>query len=402
MKLSLITRCFIVAGFTAVASSSYAAGTWSDARNDAMGGTGVASSHYSSAALVNPALLTKFNGNDHVSLILPSVTATVSNPDKIEDKFDSVKNSWDGYKLATAFNTNTAASAQDLKNAFQDISGKGGSADAAASTAIAVPNAALPFAFTAKAWGVASAKATVTDNDLAYLDSVIAGRTPTTADLNSLTSRADGAGAIVTEYGISAAKSLTLAGKTVSVGMTPKLQQVYLYNYNVGINNYSSSDFRNGEFKNSQSGANVDLGFAMDLTPNWTVGLVGQNLMARSIDSKEVNGIKRTFEIRPQATVGTAWTNGTVTLATDVDLTPASGFSGEKKNQYVGIGAELNAWNWAQLRAGYRANMKDSDKSMITAGVGLSPFNLVHLDLTGMVGTSSNTYGAAAKLSFTF
>ncbi|GAB7261576.1 conjugal transfer protein TraF [Dickeya fangzhongdai] len=402
MKLSLITRSFIVAGFTAVASSSYAAGTWSDARNDAMGGTGVASSHYGSAALVNPALLTKFNGNDHVSLILPSVTATVSNPDKIEDKFDSVKNSWDGYKLATAFNTNTAASAQDLKNAFQDISGKGGSADAAASTAIAVPNATLPFAFTAKAWGVASAKAIVTDSDLAYLDSVIVGRTPTSADLNSLTSRADGAGAIVTEYGISTAKSFSLAGKTVSVGMTPKLQQVYLYNYNVGINNYSSSDFRNGEFKNSQSGANVDLGFAMDLTPNWTVGLVGQNLMARSIDSKEVNGIKRTFEIRPQATVGTAWTNGTVTLATDVDLTPASGFSGEKKNQYAGFGAELNAWNWAQLRAGYRANLKDSDRSLITAGVGLSPFNLVHLDLTGMVGTSSNTYGAAAKLSFTF
>lgn len=101
MKFSLITRRFIVAGFTAVASSSYAAGTWSDARNDVMGGTGVASSHYSSAALVNPALLTKFNSHDHVSLILPSLGATVSNPDKIEDKFDAVKNSWDSYKLAT-------------------------------------------------------------------------------------------------------------------------------------------------------------------------------------------------------------------------------------------------------------------------------------------------------------
>ncbi|WP_263064759.1 conjugal transfer protein TraF [Dickeya dadantii] len=401
MQKKYITHA-IIAALATLPVAAMAAGTWSDARNDAMGGTGVASSHYSSAALVNPALLTKFNSHDHVSLILPSVTATVSNPDKIEDKFDSVKNGWDGYKLATAFNTNTAASAQDLKNAFQDISGKGGSADAAASTTIAVPNATLPFAFTAKAWGVASAKAVVTDRDLAYLDSVIAGRTPTSVDLNSLTSRADGAGAIVTEYGISAAKSFSLAGKTVSVGMTPKLQQVELYNYNVGINNYSSSDFRNGEFKNSESGANVDVGVAIDLTPNWTVGLVGQNLMARSIDSKEVNGIKRTFEIRPQGTVGTAWTNGTVTLATDVDLTPASGFAGEKKNQYAAVGAELNAWNCAQLRAGYRANLKDSDKSLITAGIGLSPFNLVHLDLTGMIGTSSNTYGAAAKLSFTF
>ncbi|MGM3175799.1 conjugal transfer protein TraF [Dickeya lacustris] len=401
MQKKYISRV-IVGVFATIPVASIAAGTWSDARNDAMGGTGVASSHYSSAALVNPALLTKFNSHDHVSLILPSVSATVSNPDKIEDKFDAVKNSWDNYKQVTGSRTNAAASAQNLKNAFQDIAGKGGTVDAAASTAITVPNSTLPFAFTAKAWGVASAKAVVTENDLAYLDSVIAGRIPTTADLNSLTSRAEGVGAIVTEYGISAARSLELAGRSVSVGITPKLQQVYLYNYNVGINNYSSSDFRNGEFKNSESGGNVDVGVAMDLTPNWNVGLVGQNLIARSIDSKTVNGIQRTFDIRPQATVGTAWSNGTVTFASDVDLTPASGFAGEKKNQYASLGAELNAWDWAQLRAGYRANLKDSDRSLITAGVGLSPFNLVHLDLTGMVGTSSNTYGAAAKLSFTF
>ncbi|EPC4577143.1 hypothetical protein PO498_15315 [Klebsiella variicola] len=36
-----------------------------------------------------------------------------------------------------------------------------------------------------------------------------------------------------------------------------------------------------------------------------------------------------------------------------------------------------------------------------TAGVGLSPFNVVHPDITGMAGTGSNTYGAVAQLAFT-
>ena len=50
---SLIATAVLMA-FNATAATSYF-----EARNDAMGGTGVASSHYSAAALANPALLTK-------------------------------------------------------------------------------------------------------------------------------------------------------------------------------------------------------------------------------------------------------------------------------------------------------------------------------------------------------
>lgn len=75
-KKSLV-RAMTVAGLFSPAIT-FAAGTWSDARNDAMGGTGVASSHYGSAALANPALLTKAQASDNVSLILPSVGVVVS------------------------------------------------------------------------------------------------------------------------------------------------------------------------------------------------------------------------------------------------------------------------------------------------------------------------------------
>ncbi|MBW0078114.1 conjugal transfer protein TraF, partial [Escherichia coli] len=51
--------------------------------------------------------------------------------------------------------------------------------------------------------------------------------------------------------------------------------------------------------------------------------------------------------------------------------------------------------------AGYRQNMASNDGSAFTAGIGLSPFDVVHLDIAGLAGTD-NTYGAVAQLSVTF
>ncbi len=39
-------------------------------------------------------------------------------------------------------------------------------------------------------------------------------------------------------------------------------------------------------------------------------------------------------------------------LTLDIDLTPASGFTSNSKRQFASVGAEFNAWKWAQLRAG--------------------------------------------------
>lgn len=62
-----------------------------EARNDAMGGTGVASSNYLAAALANPALMTRHDGSDDVGLILPGVGAQISDPDNLRDGLERVK-----------------------------------------------------------------------------------------------------------------------------------------------------------------------------------------------------------------------------------------------------------------------------------------------------------------------
>jgi hypothetical protein len=71
------------------------------------------------------------------------------------------------------------------------------------------------------------------------------------------------------------------------------------------------------------------------------------------------------------------------------------------KKRSMPVGCRTQRRDWAQLRAGYRADMRNSDNNVFTAGIGISPFNVVHLDLTGMAGTD-RTYGAAAQLTFTF
>ncbi|MCX2958875.1 MAG: conjugal transfer protein TraF, partial [Serratia symbiotica] len=51
MNITMITRSLTLALVTTSVPALHAATTWTEARNDAMGGTGVASSGYAAAAL---------------------------------------------------------------------------------------------------------------------------------------------------------------------------------------------------------------------------------------------------------------------------------------------------------------------------------------------------------------
>ncbi|EBY9283491.1 TPA: conjugal transfer protein TraF [Salmonella enterica subsp. enterica serovar Denver] len=383
--------------FTALTGASHAATTYMEARNDAMGGTGVASSHYGAAAFANPALMTRFSGADDFSLILPAVGVQVSDPDHLQNGVDDVKDAWERYDSGMS-----AGAAADLQRQLLKFKNTHVNAQAGVGVVATVPNSVVPFALMVKSWGTASVDGRVSDHDLQYLEDVATGKIiPTDADRDALTSRAYGRAAVVSDVGIAMAREFETEGVRYSLGVTPKYQRVDLFNYNVTVQNYDSHDFRSSDYRNTSTGFNADIGFATDLNSHWTLGLVAQNIVPRSIDTKAVNGLKETFKIRPQVTAGASWHNALVTTALDVDLTPASGFTSDKKRQFASLGAEFNAWKWAQLRAGYRQNMSSSEGSAFTAGIGISPFDVVHLDLTGLAGTD-RTYGAVAQLSVTF
>ncbi len=210
--------------------------------------------------------------------------------------------------------------------------------------------------------------------------------------------------AIVSDYGVAVARQFELGDVPVSVGITPKLQKTWLYNYTTSIYNYDSSDWNSSRYRNDDTGFNVDAGVAADFGENWTVGVSGQNLISRDIDTKDVfitNGetgvttnYKDTYQIRPLVTAGVAWHNDLLTVSADGDLTETKGFKSEDNSQYVGVGAEVRPLDWLAVRAGYRADVKNNDSNVFTGGVGFAPFNRVHVDLMGLVG-EDETWGRA-------
>ncbi|VFS69091.1 Uncharacterised protein [Kluyvera cryocrescens] len=155
-------------------------------------------------------------------------------------------------------------------------------------------------------------------------------------------------------------------------GCDAKLQKnLALQLTTVSIYNFSSDDINSSRYRNDDTGFNVDAGMAADLSENWTVGLSGQNLFSRDIDTKEVAGVRDTYQIRPLVTAGVAWHTDMLTLSADGDLTETKGFKSEESSQYVGVGAEVRPLDWLAVRAGYRADVKNNDSNVFTGGVGV-------------------------------
>jgi hypothetical protein len=80
-----------------------------------------------------------------------------------------------------------------------------------------------------------SVEGKVSDHDLDYLDKVADGDIPPSAvDKNSLTSKAYGRAAVITDVGVAMAHEFETAGQMVP-GITPKYQRIDLFNYNVSV-----------------------------------------------------------------------------------------------------------------------------------------------------------------------
>ncbi|HIF4733137.1 conjugal transfer protein TraF [Citrobacter amalonaticus] len=404
-----------ITGSLLASQTASAANSWTEARNDAMGGTGVASANYGSGVLINPALLAKSQPDDDITVIFPAIGGQISDKDNLRDKIDDVTDDVNQYRRSldninpldlfvpgSAGYRQVSTAAGDLADQLESLKGKTASAKAGGGLAVSIPNDVLAVAFVAKANARARVSSSIDQGDIDTLRGVEAVPSSILAvDPDNLKSKGFGRAAIVSDYGVAVARQFELGGVPVSVGVTPKLQKTWLYNYTVSIYDFNSDDINSSRYRNDDTGFNMDAGLAADFGEHWTVGLSGQNLFSRDIDTKEVAGVRDTYQIRPLVTAGVAWQNDLLTLSADGDLTETKGFKSEENSQYVGVGAEVRPLDWLAVRAGYRADVEDNDSNVFTGGVGFAPFNRVHLDLMGLYG-EDETWGAGAQVSVTF
>lgn len=214
---------------------------------------------------------------------------------------------------------------------------------------------------------------------------------------HSFTSEAELLGAAIGEIGITFAKRVSLLGPGVSIGITPKYVQVETIYYKARIDETDIDDIDADDYRKSYGDFNLDLGLTKDFGNGLYAGLVVKNLIGRDYETFDGS---HTISLKPQARVGLGYDGGWFRVGVDADLTKNKPMAFEEGSQYVAVGAELSAFGWAQLRAGYRHDTVNSDRSVVSAGIGLSPFKVLHLDIG--VAANEDEVGASAQLALTF
>ena len=399
-------------------ASAVSFGTF-DPRSMAMGGAGVAAGTSANAGFFNPALLAAGREGEDFSLEFPIVGARVADRDDMIDTLDDFQSAdyvdnfsaavdqWNAATNSTelqAARDAVVSTGRDLVQGFGTLSNKALQAELFAGAVVGVPSKRVGASVQVSSRAVGGALLDVTQNDVSRINAIINGLenndVSAVVDGNgdiidptdSLTSTLQGRGLVVSEAGVSLAHEFSVAGHPLALGITPKIMQVTTFDYRVDVN---TGDLAIDQGEKSYTDFNFDLGVLHRYSNGWSTGLAAKNLIPQEYTTVLGNKVK----LDPQVRWGVAYEWKAITVAGDVDLieNDPAGFDGP--TQYAALGAEVNAWNIAQLRVGYRHNISDSDTSTASLGVGVSPFG-VHLDLAVM--GNSNEMGAGMQLGFRF
>jgi len=132
-----------------------------------------------------------------------------------------------------------------------------------------------------------------------------------------------------------------------------------------------------------------------------------RNVFDKSYRTVNTLGQNFTYDINPTAALGASWNTGILTLAADVDLVEADRFntSGNLLDndnvQLAHLGAELDLLSWLQLRGGFQTDMKSTLDNAYSAGLGISPFGVFHIDVAGTY-IDENSFGGVVQMGLTF
>ncbi len=356
-KLSLVTLSL----FSGAASANNFA---VDGRGNGMGGTGVVSASYLTAPFYNPALGAIYRQNDNVGMILPGVGLGYVNQDNLVDDIDNVFNLIDQIDSGNVTEGEVSA-------ALDSLNGDQVRTELGAISAFAIPNPIISTNVFMKA----------------YTDTYATPLIPEEGDVQDRaeSSAVHAVSVGVLELGVNFAKYATIFGNHFSFGVAPKFQQIYTYVDSSSLESFEIMDM--GGEMTSQGSFNIDAGALWFYGP-LRVGLAGKNMLGKTVSTAryqetiggEQYDVGYNYELTPVYTVGAGYVDDYFTFSVDYDLNRDQRFDAfDDDVKMLRVGAEVDLARQLQLRVGYKTNVL-SDEDLYTAGVGLSPFGLFHLD----------------------
>ncbi len=409
-----LSKLSIAIGLSIATSAAFASPqAFMSSRSFAMGGTGVAVAQPAAAGMANPAMLAADHHQwvDEFGLILPSVNVRFADDketiDQIDDIQDTIELVEQSANRADVAGTQDAAGA--LRNQLSDLNRDTMRGDVGFGVGVAIPTSSVSVGFFTSASLRTTVRGNVTNDDLQRLediengtiDALVGGREIG----DNLTSDGTVLASAVAEVGISLAKSFELAnGQQLQVGVSPKYVQMRTFEYVQTVGDFEDDDFDDDENETKDSGFNFDLGAAYSFGEQnqWNAGAVVRNVIPMDLDS--VRG--REMKLDPMVTAAIAHRGTFHVVTAELDLTKREAFGYEDDTQWLALGAEFDAFRYAQLRTGIRQNLASNDnndgieeKTQLTAGVGLSPFG-ARLDI-GVLFSDAGV-GAAIELGASF
>jgi hypothetical protein len=361
-----------------------------EGRSLGMGGVSTATADLATAAWANPAMLTKQRPNDDFSLLV-GIGAFVRDDDDLLTDIDDFQAADSRLKAAGTVQEAQDAT-NDMVNIISGIDGKDMAVDVSGVAAMGIAFKTFAMALSIRADAIGAGTVT----DLSQTPAQVVDPNFNILNLE---------GVIATEFGVSLAKKFRIHNQRVSLGIKPKIVDLQAFVYRDAILNTNSLGdvFDKGSKFDLGTFTSFDLGAAVELSDAFRLGLNIRNIIT---DEFDLGGTRLNFD--RNARIGVAYHNRMLTVAVDYDLTEnkpllANPAFDDLKTQYLAVGAEFNAFSFAQLRVGARKNVASGISSgagdtALTAGVGFwLGFNL---DVAAIY--TSNSIGGFVQTGFRF
>ncbi|ENM5881293.1 conjugal transfer protein TraF [Vibrio metoecus] len=382
-----IKTTLAVAIAMAASSTAFATNLVMDARGAGMGNTGVSTADYLLAPYYNPALSAVYRKKDSFGVLIPTIGVRAEDKDSSLTTIDDLQDSINQFERLGA-GAATQDNIDQLNRYLDDLADdKPLAVTAGIGLAVALPMDAVSLNFFTRGYAEVIGKANVADKTGNTANDVQSRYENSDVDLTAFG---------YTEVGIAIAKQVVLAGQTVALGVTPKVQQLRTYQQNVSVKSFELDNYDQSEVKDNSF--NLDMG-AVWLLDQYRLGVVAKDLFAKDIQTMNKNN---TYKLDTQVTVSASYVSNFFVAAIDLDVTKQRRFNGDNDDtQFMRFGIEGNAWNWAQLRAGYEVDLQNSLANSVSVGLGISPGDFVNLDFAGSY-AGDNQFGLSANIAFTF